>query len=102
MTQNSQNSFDASSGSMEKRGEPRRLVYYSTRFGLAPENTSHSRGVIINISNSGLCIFSPNSLHRGQEIIIKAPLPLMEERFVVRWSNKLLDDFFMVGLMSAQ
>jgi hypothetical protein len=102
VAQNSQNSFDAPSGSIEKRGEPRRLVYYTTRFGLNPEDTSHLRGVIINISNSGLCIFSPNSLTRGQEIVIKAPLPLMDERFVVRWSNKLLDDFFMVGLMSAQ
>lgn len=102
MAQNSQNSFDASSGSIEKRAEPRRLVYYTTKFGLSPENTSHLRGVIINISNSGLCIFSPNPLHRGQEIIVKAPLPLLDERFSVRWSSKLLDDFFMVGLMSAQ
>ena len=101
MAQNSQNSFDAPSGSIEKRSEPRRLVYYTARFGLSPENTSHLRGVIINISNSGLCIFSPNSLAKGQEIIIKVPLPLLDERFVVRWSNKLLDDFFMVGLMSA-
>jgi len=100
MAENSQNFLGASSDSVEKRGEPRRLVYYTTRFGLGPENTSHSRGVIINISNSGLCIFSPDPLDRGQEIVIKAPLPLMDERFVVRWSNKLLDDFFMVGLMS--
>jgi hypothetical protein len=100
MAQNSQNSFDASSGSIEKRVEPRRLVYYTTRFGLNPENTSHVGGVIINISNSGLCIFSPAPLNRGQEIVIKAPLPLLDERFIVRWTNKLLDDFFMVGLMS--
>jgi len=102
MAQNRQNPFDASSGSIEKRGEPRRLVYYTTKFGLNPEDISHLRGVIINISNSGLCIFSPDPLPKGQEITIKAPLPLMDERFVVRWSNKLLDDFFMVGLMSAQ
>jgi len=102
MAQNRQNQFDASSGSIEKRGEPRRLVYYTTKFDLNPENTSHLRGVIINISNSGLCIFSPNSLTRGQEIVIKAPLPLLDERFIVRWSNELLDDFFMVGLMSVQ
>ena len=102
MARNRQNSFDTSSGSAEKRGEPRRLVYYTTRFGLNAEDTSHLKGVIINISNSGLCIFSPDPLHRGQEIIIKAPLPLLDERFIVRWSNELLDDFFMVGLMSAQ
>jgi hypothetical protein len=102
VAQNIQNSFDASSGSIEKRREPRRLVYYTTRFGLNPEETSHLRGIIINISNSGLCIFSPDPLHRGQEITIKAPLPLLDERFTVCWTNKLLDDFFMVGLMSAQ
>lgn len=102
MVQNRQNSFDTSSGSIEKRGESRRLVYYTTRFALDPEETSHSKGVIINISNSGLCIFSPNPLNKGDEITIKAPLPLLDERFSVRWSNKLLDDFFMVGLMSSQ
>ena len=102
MAQYSQNSFEGSADFIEKRIESRRLVYYPTRFALNPENTSHWKGVIINISNSGLCIFSPNSLADGQEVIIKAPLPLLDERFVVCWSNKLLDDFFMVGLMSAQ
>jgi hypothetical protein len=48
------------------------------------------KGVILNFSDSGLCINSSIPLNRGQRIIIKGTIPTRHQEFTVRWNNALM------------
>ena len=54
------------------------------------------KGVVLNYSESGLCINSSIPLNMGQKVVIKGSISTPHEAFTVRWSNA-----FIAGL-SAQ
>jgi hypothetical protein len=56
------------------------------------------KAVTIDVSNTGMkaYMFSPHPL--GDQIILKAPLPIACQKATVCWINKIQDDFYMVGL----
>jgi hypothetical protein len=84
---------------IERRSEPRHPYFSSIEFSILPENAEGTLiGTAINISNSGLSIYSYVPLNEGQEITIRSAFPSNYRTYTVRWVNKLLDDFFMVGL----
>lgn len=81
----------------EKRSEPRVALFSPLNFVLNPgKDNLFLDGVVINASNSGLCIYSFIPLDRGQEIA----LSLSQQKFTIQWSKKLHNDFYMSGLMS--
>ncbi len=84
---------------IERRKEPRHPYFSSIKFASRSEKGEEILiGTTINISNSGLCIYSYVRLEVGQEIIILSAFPNRHRTYTVRWVNRLLDDFFMVGL----
>ncbi|HYA12690.1 MAG TPA: PilZ domain-containing protein [Thermodesulfovibrionales bacterium] len=56
-------------------------------------------GFTLNVSNSGLCLYTPKSLSEGQKIIIKSNLPTTSKTALVRWIEKYDDVFYKVGLV---
>ena len=85
---------------IERRKEPRHLHYSSVKFKSPRDGNDDELldGTVINISSSGLCIYSFVPLSEGQKITIMDDLPTKHRNFTVRWSNKWLEDFFVAGL----
>ncbi|MCL5422850.1 MAG: PilZ domain-containing protein [Nitrospirae bacterium] len=83
---------------VERRGEPRRLLYQSIEFVVGNDEQKLLKGTVTNISPSGLGIYSFSPLKVGDELTVKSVIPTQHQIYTVRWVNELLDDFFMVGL----
>ena len=69
-----------------------------------PNNKADARGLIVNISRSGMVIYTTRPLGTGNEIVVK--LPFVDEYKVdrietlvgdVRWA-KPLEDFYAIGI----
>jgi hypothetical protein len=56
-------------------------------------------GFTLNVSNSGLCLYTPKLLSEGQKIIIKSNLPTPSKTALVRWIKKYDNVFYKVGLV---
>jgi hypothetical protein len=73
--------------SVETRRETRYKFESPVEFVLSDAADKTVKGVILNISNSGLCIKSYIPLKVEQKIIIKSPLPILHETYTARWYN---------------
>jgi len=86
-------------GGIEERREPRTSRYWSIEFYEKSRPDHPIKGIGTNVSKSGLGIFSFIPLQEGQKIaIMKEIPPATHPEYTVRWSKKLVEDFFMVGL----
>ena len=58
------------------------------------------KGVTINISKSGMCLylFESPCVDNGSHIFIKSELPVNSSRGAIRWIDKVEDGFYMAGL----
>jgi hypothetical protein len=57
------------------------------------------RGVTINISETGMCLFVFQPVSRNDRIsIVKSMLPLCHWQGNVRWVNTLAPEFYKIGL----
>ena len=52
----------------------------------------------IDVSESGMCMFSSYPLKKDQGIIIKSKLPVPHQRAKVRWVKELGENWYQVGL----
>lgn len=82
----------------DKRKERRTLLFTPIEFVADKEVDEILNGVIVNLSDSGMNIFSYVPLSEGQKITIIRPLHIPHQEFIVQWIHKYLDDFFMLGL----
>jgi hypothetical protein len=55
-------------------------------------------GVLVNVSDSGLCILTNDPLSKGQQIRITADGHAINKSAVVRWIEKYNDLYYKVGL----
>jgi hypothetical protein len=55
-------------------------------------------GVVVNVSESGLCILTNNLLNKGQQIRITDNGHTINKSAVVRWTEKYNDLYYKVGL----
>lgn len=84
---------------LEGRRHLRYGFVYSVDYVLNEENKETvSSGVTIDISNSGLCLYTKNCLKKGQEILIKSVLPVYSENAVVRWVQSVDESSYKVGV----
>lgn len=85
----------------EERRRYRRTIFPSTiEYGMKEEATGESfKGVAVNISESGLCLYTSNVLKEGQVIAIMSVLPVSSRVASVRWIRSVNDDVCKVGLM---
>jgi hypothetical protein len=56
------------------------------------------KGVIINMSNSGLCLYTHNLLAEGETISINRMIPNFCQKATVCWTRKIDDFSFTAGL----
>ncbi len=52
----------------------------------------------IDISESGMSMFSSHPLKKGQDVIIRSKLSVPHQKAVVRWTRELGEDWYQVGL----
>ncbi len=83
-----------------ERRRYRRSVFPSTiEYEIKTEATAGTfKGAAVNISESGMCIYTSDVLKEGQEIVIISVLPVPSRNAAVRWTKSLNDDLCKVGL----
>jgi len=55
-------------------------------------------GVIVNASESGLCILTTHLLSKGQKIEIKSNGDAVSQTAIIRWARQFNTLFYKVGL----
>lgn len=78
------------SNTIENRHEIRHTCNFPVEFVLNDAADKTLKGVILNRSDSGLCINSSIPLTKGQKIIIKGSIPMQHPAFTVQWSSALM------------
>lgn len=84
-----------------ERRRYRRSIFPSTiEYEIKAEGRGETfKGVAVNISESGLCLYTSGVLKEGQEIAIMSVLPVSSRTAAVRWSKILNTDVCKIGLM---
>jgi len=52
----------------------------------------------IDLSDSGMSMFSSYPLKKGQGIVFRSRLPVLQQRAIVKWVKALKVDWYQVGL----
>lgn len=84
----------------ESRRHPRKAHTDIIDFCLNPTDLSTTfRGTLVDISESGMSLYTFKPLSTGQDIIVKSTLPVLYQKATVRWVKKYSEDLYRVGLM---
>lgn len=75
-----------------------KTIYYTAESG---ERVDKYKGVVKNVSNSGLCIYLSGLVDEGKSISINSVLPISCNKAVVRWVKQIEAGFYMAGLACA-
>lgn len=83
----------------EKRRHRRREASYFTGYlmELQPEDAV-SKGVIANISKSGVCLLTPKALNEGESILLKSDDSSPAQKAAVRWCRQYENFHYRAGL----
>jgi len=84
---------------IEKRNERRQSFSKNIEFALRHDSGKPLRGTLTNVSDSGISFYCFTPLTVGDEIVLNnGDLSVQHDFYVVRWVNKLMPNFFMIGL----
>ncbi len=87
----------------EKRIEPRyaypKTIEYTTE---SNGSSGFHKGVVINISKAGICLYLYTTHTEGQTITIKSNLPVNFRAATIRWVKQLSEGFYKSGLQFIQ
>ncbi|TAN44112.1 MAG: PilZ domain-containing protein [Nitrospirae bacterium] len=75
-----------------------KTIYYTAESG---KKSDVFKGVVKNVSNSGLCIYLSGLVDEGKRISINSALPISCNKAVVRWVKQIDTGFYMAGLACA-
>lgn len=70
-------------------------IEFRLRSSLGQENL---KGVTINLSRTGLCMYMFRSIGESQEIVFNNSFPIRAKTASIRWIEKIDDDFYKAGL----
>ncbi len=85
---------------VDRRNHTRYAFPSKIEYVLDPDDSDKIyKGVTINCSNTGLCLYVFNPVSEGQKITINSVLPVSSQTGTIRWSKKLEDRLFKVGLL---
>jgi hypothetical protein len=88
-----------SGGGTERRRHLRKLYSNVIKFCVnSPSRNSSFAGVMIDISDSGMCLYTSHELHKGEEILIQEKLPVKYRKATVVWVKNYYREFYRVGL----
>jgi hypothetical protein len=83
----------------DRRRSERKAVCKAVDYVLLPSPTEEPlSGVIVDMSEHGLCIFTTEKLTEGQKIMLRNGAPQSEKTAVVRWGQKYQDLYYRIGL----
>lgn len=89
-------SFDG----VERRRHPRHAHTDNIEYCLNPTDlTTIFQGICINISESGMCLYTFKPIYAGQKILIKNVLPVPYQKAEVIWVKEKSEDLYRAGLM---
>jgi c-di-GMP-binding flagellar brake protein YcgR len=81
------------------RRHPRKPYSDVIRFCRNPRSPNRTmKGLSINISASGMCLYSSDRLREGEEIVIQQELPVAYRKAKVVWVKDYLAGLHKVGL----
>ena len=83
---------------LEKRMHIRYEFEKDIHYVLHEHSQKSFKGIIINISDAGMCFFTFHPLHEGQEIIIKTDEKSLNRRGNVRWCREMGDNVYKAGV----
>jgi hypothetical protein len=84
----------------EERPCPRTVSLNTIQFCFADDVAREPcLGTTINISDTGMCLYTRNRLREGDSIIIKDAVPLPSRRALVRWVKNFGSTLCKAGLM---
>lgn len=84
----------------ERRKHPRYDFSDTIEYRVNPASLDNiCSGLILNISESGICFYTSTSLNIGQDLIIKTSLQAPVVRARITWVKEYRDDLFKVGAM---
>jgi len=85
----------------DKRKHRRQDFSYAVVEYVLNSDTTHETfiGFTLNVSISGLCLYTPKLIEEGQTITIKSAIPATSKTAMVRWIEKYDDVFYKVGLV---
>jgi hypothetical protein len=85
---------------VERRRHQRRPHADNIEFCLIPSDlTTILRGISIDISDSGMCLYTFTPMNTGQNILIKNFLPVPYQKATIRWVKKHTEGLYRVGLL---
>ncbi len=88
---------------MERRRHQRFDYLSSVDYVVSPNGRSTTlRGMINNVSVSGICLYMLEPLDEGQEIIITDQPHFEHQRLKVCWTEEMSSDFYRSGLTFLQ
>ncbi len=89
-----------SNSGVDRRKHTRKSYGNVIKFTVNPRSTSETLiGVSINISDSGICLYTSDSLQVGESILIQEHLPVRYQKARVVWVKNYHREFYKVGLM---
>lgn len=62
------------------------------------EKGDYLKGISVNISSSGLCLYVFNPIKEGEIININSELPTACKTAMVRWVKNIETDFYLIGV----
>lgn len=89
-------------GSHFRRHQRYAYLQFITFFSLGPQVSEGSRRAIcVNLSDSGMCIYSPDRLRKGQVILFNNPLTVRNPKATVRWVQeyRMAGGYYKSGIM---
>ena len=85
--------------SLEKRRDSRSYIITTVEYTVgSPTLDEIFDGIIANISESGICLLTPNPLSKGQKITIKNNISPFSRTAIVCWSEKYNHFYYKTGL----
>jgi hypothetical protein len=82
-----------------RKDQRKEFSYIVLEFVLHPDTAYEIYvGYSLNLSDSGMCIYTSTVLKTGQEIILKSDQPRLYKKAAVRWVERYDSFFYKVGL----
>ena len=83
----------------DKRRHQRQKSVTPFAYRVPPASPAIQIGIIADISDSGMCIYSDSNRNKGEVIEIRSSLPVSYLGAAVIWAKKDAADFYKIGLM---
>ncbi len=83
----------------EHRSDPRYAYPKTVEYTITSLDDSDTfKGVVVNISKTGICLYLYAIHAEGETITIKSGLPVQSRTAMVKWIKKVNEGFYKAGL----